>query len=153
MPSFGERLKELRKENRLTQDKLAQQFCLNKSSISRYEKNIQMPETELLQSIADFFEVSIDYLLGRTDIKHSHTAKNNTEEFNPSLNKKDNLDIEKHLNSTLKMLESQDGIMLDGKVLDNEDIEILAKSIKLGLEYAKLANKKKYTPKKYRKNF
>lgn len=67
MEKFGTRFKEERKRKKLTQEQLANMFFLNKSSISRYEKGNQMPEMPTLQKIADFFEVSTDYLLGRTD--------------------------------------------------------------------------------------
>lgn len=148
MATFGERFKELRMEKALTQDKLAQKFSINKSSISRYEKNSQVPENEALQAFSDFFQVSVDYLLGRTDIRNIELNKN----YMPSLNQKDERDIGKVLNHTLEMIKSQDGVMLDGDILDEEDLEILARSIKAGLEYAKISNKKKYTPKKYRNN-
>ena len=72
MASFGERLKELRIEYRLTQEELADKFYLNKSSISRYERNQQVPELDLLQKIADFFKVGVDYLLGNSDIKNPY---------------------------------------------------------------------------------
>lgn len=65
--TFGERFKQLRNEKNLTQEQLANKFFLNKSSISRYERDKQVPEIDLLQKFADFFEVSLDYLLGRTN--------------------------------------------------------------------------------------
>ena len=74
MASFSERLKELRIENRLTQEELAAKFYLNKSSISRYERDQQVPELDLLQKIADFFDVGIDFLLGNSDIKNPSTT-------------------------------------------------------------------------------
>lgn len=70
MTTFGERLKELRTFKNLTQDELAKKFYLNKSSISRYEKDQQIPEMPTLEKLALFFDVSIDYLLGKTDIKN-----------------------------------------------------------------------------------
>lgn len=139
MTSFGERLKELRKSKNLTQEQLANIFYLNKSSISRYENNTQLPENDLLQSIADFFQISVDYLLGRDDSKEV------------LLNDKDKKDIEKALNKTMSMLEAQEGLMLSGNPVDDEDWELLKSSIQRGLEYAKLKNKEKYTPKKYKK--
>ena len=71
MASFGQRFKELRQEKNLTQEKLAEEFFLNKSSISRYEQNKQIPEIDLLEKIADYFDVSIDYLVGRSNNKTS----------------------------------------------------------------------------------
>lgn len=157
MPTFGERLKNLRKDRRLTQEQFGKIFFLDKSSISRYEKNSQMPENDLLQKIADYLGVSIDYLLCRTDIKEinsidipSKTAVNYNS--NNGLNKKDEKDVEKLLNQTIEALESQEGLMLNGEILDEEDILLLKQAIKNGLEYAKISNKKKYTPKKYRKD-
>ena len=148
MATFGERFKQLRLQKGLTQDKLAHSFSLNKSSISRYEKDSQIPENPALQDFADFFDVSMDYLLGRSDVQNLSS----NEQYEPVLTQKNERDIGKLLNQTLKMIKSQDAIMLDGDILDEEDLEILAKSIKAGLEYAKISNKKKYTPKKYRNN-
>ena len=42
--------------------------------------------------------------------------------------------------------------MLNGEILDDEDFELFRQAVKNGLTYAKISNKKKYTPKKYRKN-
>jgi transcriptional regulator with XRE-family HTH domain len=158
MSTFGERLKSLRKDHNLTQEQFGKIFFLDKSSISRYEKNSQMPENDLLHKIADYLGVSIDYLLCRTDIKEINSAGNSSEEaasasnLNNRLNKKDEKDVEKLLNQTIEALESQEGLMLNGEILDEEDILLLKQAIKNGLEYAKISNKKKYTPKKYRKD-
>lgn len=67
MELFSIRFKEERKNKGLTQEQLAKEFFLNKSSISRYEKGTQMPEMVMLQKFAEYFDVSVDYLLGRTD--------------------------------------------------------------------------------------
>lgn len=65
--TFGSRLKALRISKRLTQEKFANLFYLNKSSISKYEKDKNLPENQLLIKIANYFDVSVDYLLCRTD--------------------------------------------------------------------------------------
>lgn len=67
MNTFGERFKHERKKKGLTQEELAKMFLLQKSSISRYENDKQMPETDLLKKIADFFGVTVDYLLSGND--------------------------------------------------------------------------------------
>ena len=69
MDTFGKRFKEARKEKRLTQEQLADKFHLKKSSISRYENDKQMPEVNLLKEFADFFGVTVDYVLGSESIK------------------------------------------------------------------------------------
>lgn len=63
----GERLKQLRKEKKLTQTELGNKINVTKVSISGYESGNRSPDTDTLQRLADFFEVSTDYLLGRTD--------------------------------------------------------------------------------------
>ncbi|WP_143314280.1 helix-turn-helix transcriptional regulator [Clostridium sp. HBUAS56017] len=69
MATFADRLKLLRNEKRITQEKLAEQFFITKSAISKYENGINAPENRMLQDMADFFKVSVDYLLGRSDIR------------------------------------------------------------------------------------
>lgn len=59
------KLKELRQEKRLTQDKLAEKLGLSRSTISMYETGGSEPDMQTLKSIANFFNVSIDYLMGR----------------------------------------------------------------------------------------
>lgn len=71
-----DRLKELRKEKHLTQVQLAELMGLERSSIGKYEGNKgNLPSPEILQQLADFFDVSIDFLLGRTDIKKAPSEK------------------------------------------------------------------------------
>lgn len=65
--TFGSRLKALRLSKGLNQEDFANIFFLNKSSISKYEKDKNLPENHMLVKIADFFDVSVDYLLCRTD--------------------------------------------------------------------------------------
>lgn len=67
MPSFGERLAELRKEKGLSQQELAKLFELSKSAIAMYETDRREPSNESLNELAIFFNVSTDYFLGRTD--------------------------------------------------------------------------------------
>ena len=61
------RLKELRKRANISQLKLAVDLNTNQNTISRYENLEREADYEMLIKIADYFEVSIDYLLGRTD--------------------------------------------------------------------------------------
>ena len=74
MDSFGNKLKKLRDEVGLTQLQLAEKTKVSRSAIAQYETNRQMPDLASLKDIADFFDVSIDYLLGRT--KQRHLYKN-----------------------------------------------------------------------------
>ena len=59
----------LRKEKELTQDELSQKLGVSKSSIAMWETGQRLPSPDVYELIADFFNVDIDYLYGRTDIR------------------------------------------------------------------------------------
>ena len=63
------RLKQLRESNNITQLKLALDLGTNQNTISRYETGEREADYSMLIKIADYFNVSLDYLLGRTDKK------------------------------------------------------------------------------------
>ena len=63
------RLKQLRKERKISQLKLALDLNMNQNTISRYENLERQADYDMLIRFADYFEVSVDYLLGRTDEK------------------------------------------------------------------------------------
>lgn len=61
------RLKELRESRGISQVRLAIELDLNQNSISRYESGTREADYKTLLAIADYFDVSLDYLFGRTD--------------------------------------------------------------------------------------
>ena len=61
------RLKKLRKERNISQLKLALDLNMNQNTISRYENRDREADYETLVKFADYFDVSLDYLLGRND--------------------------------------------------------------------------------------
>jgi len=67
MSSFAERINALRRERGMTQDALGQIIGVKRDSIYTYEKGLNYPEVRNLITLADFFGVSLDYLVGRTD--------------------------------------------------------------------------------------
>jgi transcriptional regulator with XRE-family HTH domain len=67
--NFSERLKELRVEKNLTQEELGEKLNLTKANISKYETGRIEPNLETLNYLSEFFDVSIDFLLGRTNIR------------------------------------------------------------------------------------
>ena len=67
MATFSERIKELRLERGMTQEALGQVIGVKHFSIYSYEKGRAFPEMKGLVALADFFDVSMDYLAGRTD--------------------------------------------------------------------------------------
>ena len=64
---FNERLKELRIEKKLSQTQLAKHLKVSQRSISSWETGFREPDFKTLNSIAQFFDVSTDYLLGLED--------------------------------------------------------------------------------------
>lgn len=65
--NFEMRLKELRKARGISQIKLAMDLNMNQNSVSRYENGQREADYKTLIAFADYFHVSIDYLLERTD--------------------------------------------------------------------------------------
>ncbi|MBR5615133.1 MAG: helix-turn-helix transcriptional regulator [Clostridia bacterium] len=66
---LAERLRECRKERGLTQGQVAIYCDITEKAYQNYELMTREPKLEILVKIANFFEVSLDYLTGRTDIK------------------------------------------------------------------------------------
>ena len=67
MKICGERLRALRESMHLSQMKIAKMFGIGQSAVVRYVKSEAEPPFELLLRMADFYDVSMDYLFGRTD--------------------------------------------------------------------------------------
>jgi transcriptional regulator with XRE-family HTH domain len=67
MSSLGKRIATLREEKGYSQAELAKFLSLSQSAIAMYEKDNRNPDPEIINRIASFFDVSTDYLLGRTD--------------------------------------------------------------------------------------
>ena len=65
--TFSERLVQLRKEKNITQRQLASALNLSEVGIQNYEGGRRKPAYDILLALADYFNVSIDYLTGRTD--------------------------------------------------------------------------------------
>ncbi|MDA7028652.1 helix-turn-helix transcriptional regulator [Bacillus sp. CLL-7-23] len=62
---LGDRLRELRESRKLTQDKLAEVLGISRGTYAHYEINKRKPDYDTLIQIAEFFEVTVDYLLGK----------------------------------------------------------------------------------------
>ena len=69
---FGLRLKSLRQEKKITQQDLANLLSVSASTVGMYEQQRRDPDTETLKQLAEYFNVSIDYLLGKSDIRNQY---------------------------------------------------------------------------------
>ena len=65
--TFGDRLRELRRERGMQQRELGELYNLSSSAIGSYERNLREPTLELLLQLSEYFGVSVDYLLCRTE--------------------------------------------------------------------------------------
>ncbi len=69
MASFGERLRLLREEKKMGQKEIASLLGITYSEISKYETDIRKPSSDVIIILANFFQVSTDYLLGQTNLR------------------------------------------------------------------------------------
>ncbi|MCZ8519300.1 MULTISPECIES: helix-turn-helix domain-containing protein [Paenibacillus] len=71
MIRIGDKIALLREKQALTQEDLSRKLDISRASLSHYEKNRREPDYETIVKIADYFKISIDYLMGRTEDPHS----------------------------------------------------------------------------------
>lgn len=108
MKTYGERISELREKHQLTQEELAKHLSISRASLSHYEKNRRVPDYEVVKKMADFFQVTVDYLIGRTDDPNP-VVKDQVKLFENSLELSDEKILEKF------------SLMVDGRELTPEE--------------------------------
>lgn len=69
------RLKELRTDKKISQLKVQMDTGIEQALLSKYENGVRVPPTETLLTLANYYKVSIDYILCRTDIKEVNTSR------------------------------------------------------------------------------
>lgn len=146
--TIGERIKLLRTEKGYDQQNLCAYLNIEQSTLSNYENDRRIPKAELIVKLANYFNVSTDYLLGKTDLK-------NYDHYKPILTERDEKDILKDLEKMMDDLDSgQSGPTYYGGELElsEYDREILKGSLEQALRIIKLKNKETYTPNIHRKN-
>lgn len=126
----------------VTAYKVSKATGIGGSTFTDWKNGRSTPKQDKLQKIADYFGVTVDYLV---------TGKEEQEHKDITLTPKDERDISRRLEQTLSDLETQQGaLMFDGEPLDEETKELLKASLENSIRIAKINAKKKYTPKKYR---
>mgnify|MGYP000392813815 FL=1 len=73
MANLSDRIKELRLSADMTQEEFGKKFGIVKSTVSLYESGKSTPNDELKKQICDYFNISVDYLLGVSDDKHRNS--------------------------------------------------------------------------------
>lgn len=135
-----DRLKQLRIEKGKTQKEMAKDLGTTDVSIGRYEAGTREPKTDILNALADYFDVTTDYLLGRTNERN--------------FTQKDEKSIQKDLKLIMEEFKTGKAgpVCYDGVEFENDELALIENAMETALKIAKLKNKEKYTPKKYLKN-
>lgn len=132
--TLKEKIKKLANDKGLSLPSLESELGFGNGTILKWDKST--PNADKLAKVADYFHVSVDYLLGR-------------EEDLSVLTEKDEKDIAKTMNKIKKQLISEQGLMFDGEILDEETAQLLLEELERQERIVKAINKK-YIPKKYR---
>ncbi|MHC1695116.1 MAG: helix-turn-helix domain-containing protein [Eubacteriales bacterium] len=119
---------------------------MSKSAVTRW-KNGQEPTLGDVIKLSEYLEVDVSELI---DSKLLLNDKNNIEKA-PTLTKKDERDIARDLEAIMNDMANGGTLMFDGQPMSEEAKESIFAAMKLGLEAAKIKNKERFTPKKYRK--
>lgn len=131
---MGELIKNLRIEKGLTQEELGNLLGLKKAAINKYENGrVENIKRSTIQKMAEIFDVSPSYLMGWEELNEKVTNQNEVE------NNIDNKDIEKMVDELMQ----QQGLMLCGEPITDEDMLLLYNSIKSTIELAKKMKNKK----------
>lgn len=135
---LGDKIKDLRKGMNLTQEQLCDKIGIAQSTLGMIESNKRSAGKKTLVKIADFFGVTVDYLL----------VDDTTQ-----LNEKDKKSITKDLKKLMdEFRDNTDGTAYyNGHELTEDDLDLVETAMKIALEQIKVKNKGKYTPNKYRK--
>ena len=128
----------------VTPYKVAKEAGVTQTALSNWKSGRSTPTTKTLQKIADYFGITLDYLL---------TGNEEPQKKETSLSAKDERDISRDVERIMaKLSAGEDGpASYDGEELDPEAAELFRDELEIALRRLKIINKEKYTPKKYKK--
>lgn len=135
---FYDRFKQLCDDRGVSCNKAALEIGLSNATPTKWRKTGATPNSETLQRIAGYFGVTIQFLLDQEAEK------------TPALTKKDERDIARDVENIITRLADGDGLMFDGDPMSDEARESMINAIRLGLEAAKIRNKARFTPTKFK---
>ncbi|AOA01443.1 helix-turn-helix domain-containing protein [Carnobacterium maltaromaticum] len=136
----GERIKNTRKKQGLTQKELADKVHLTAQVISNIERSYTTASSDDLARIADVLNTTPNYLLGKEENANNYYELTN----------KDEKDIAERLQVMIEDLENNAHYSKENGEMDDNTRELLIMSLENSLRIAKQEAKKKFTPKKYR---
>lgn len=91
--SYGDRLKKLREKRGFSQRELTSRLNINRSTYARYELNQTQPDYDTLYLLADYFDVTIDYIIGRSN--------------HPKLSEKEDIEADEYIKELEEMLKNK----------------------------------------------
>ena len=83
MSNLNTRLRMLRKECGLSQQEIANRLSLTKSSVNMYERGEREPGIDVIELLADFFKVDVDFLIGKSEIRRKNHIEFTPDDENP----------------------------------------------------------------------
>lgn len=142
---------------------LLKSLSMSTSSVTSWKNGVS-PSIGTVYKLAEALEVNPKQLLDGYEARFNDYAEGYTDAIDddmewerthtekaPALTEKDERDIAKDLERIMTQLETEGDLMFDGDPMSDEARESIRAAMKLGLEAAKLKNKERFTPKKYRK--
>ena len=133
------RIINLRENRDWSQKDLADRLGMNKVTMNKIENMNRSITLEELTKMAEVFDVSTDYLLGRSEKRHYY-----------ELTAKDEQDIAKQAEDIINGIDTKAGLSFYGEPATEEQLQSMRDIIETGLRINKEKAKKKFTPKKYR---
>lgn len=128
------RLRELRKNNKYSQEDIANKLNISTSAYGFYEQGKSVPNANTISFLADLYLVTTDYLLGRSN--------------NPKLTQEDEIDVYNKFEELKTSLENTDDLMFCGEILDDETRELLLSSLKNTILTSKIISNERNKNKK-----
>ena len=134
---------QLLQKNGISAYRVSKEAGVTQTALSNWKSGRNTPSTQTLQKIADYFGVTIDYLM---------TGKE-AEQKEPQLTPKDERDIAKDLDNIMRKLSSKESgpASFNGQELSDESAELFRDELEIALRRLKLINKEKYNPNKNKK--
>ena len=129
---FARNLNNLLEKKDITQIELANQMDVAASTVSSWCNGEKMPRMDKVEWMAHYFGVPTSNLI------------------ESELNNRDKRDIAKNLEQMMSQLEDGGDLMFDGNPMSDDARESIRAALQIGLEMAKVKNKERFTPKKYR---
>lgn len=138
--SIGNKIKDLRKLNKLTQVELAKKANISRSYLADIEKDRYNASVDTLKALANGLNVKLSDILDEVPSE-------------PILNARDKRSINRDLQTIMDDFRNgtSEAVYYNGQELDENDLDLIESAIKIALEQIKIKNKEKYTPKKYKK--